>query len=61
MATADGKPPRNLAQQGVPTSSPARYPMTAEEAADDIRQIRENKGLEDSTVNTLDLEAALVL
>jgi len=35
--------------------------MTAEEAADDIRQIREKKGLEDSTVNTLDLEAALVL
>jgi hypothetical protein len=35
--------------------------MTAEEAEDDIRRIRENRGLENSAVNTSDLEAALVL
>ncbi|KAK3364627.1 hypothetical protein B0T25DRAFT_576849 [Lasiosphaeria hispida] len=61
MATAVDKLPRNLARQGAPASSPARYPMTAEKAADDIRRIRENKGLENSAVNTSDLEAALVL
>ena len=61
MATAVDKPPWSLARHEVPPSSPARHPMTEEEAAKDIRRIRENKEVERSTVNTSDLEAALVL